>query len=290
MAVHKYSLSDDAIISIDFSNDGLDRSFDIELYRKAIDGKVKIEDANCISAEVTLHGIKTYFYVICEGKVNKTFLWDDYRELKKCSMEKSDTLLRWGGAFKVSGDCQIKLAVSHKSISEAKRHAESAAEFSITKQRAQRIWEEYLGKIEIDADEYKNQLFYSSLYHSIIKPSKFEDGEYTDFSTLWDMYKTQLPLVYTLFAKESRGIAKTLLNASKKYGKIPSALTMTDDIHRFDGQARMLSIYTLADEYYRGFVTADDLFKVANRELGEDIEEINLLVKEERYTKIIDIA
>lgn len=290
-ALHRYHLDKKATISIDFSNDGLERSFDERYFRLAKNGTVKIEENGAISAAVTLQGIPTFFYAVCEGDIEKTFLFDDFREISNTIINKDETMERWGGAFTAYGDCVIKLAISHKSIDEAKKRVYEAKDFETTKQNAEVTWEEYLSKIQIDAEDNVKEMFYSNFYHSILKPAIFEDEQYTDFATLWDMYKTQLPLVYSLYDKESLGITKTLLKEGKKYGKVPIGLMLWDKVHHFDNQAQLLSVYTLADAYYRGLVSGKDVIELTLRESkGEPEELLNELIEKEKYTHILDLT
>ena len=290
-AVHRYHLDKKATISIDFSNDGLERTFDERYYRLAKDGIVKIEKNSAISASVTLQGIPTYFYAVCEGNIEKTFLFEDFCEVSDSILERSEQKERWGGAFTVTGDCTIKLAISHKSIDDAKKNVCNTPDFDAVKRASETKWEEYLSKIEIDAPEEIKELFYSNLYHSIIKPSAFEDNKFTDFATLWDMYKTQLPLVYSLYKDESLQIAQTLLSEGEKYGKIPTGLMLWDKVHHFDNQAQLLSVYTLADAYYRGLITANDVVTLTLRESQGDPEEIfKQLIEQEKYTHMLDLT
>ena len=291
VAIHGYHLEKDATVSIDFSNDGLKRVFGDRSYRLAKDGRVEIDAQNAVAASVTLQGVPTYFYAVCEGDVKRVFLWDDYNELSDRVIERSETKERWGGAFEVGSDCVLKLGISHNSIEEAKKRVLSASDFDTARKNAESVWEDYLGRIDIDADDEVKELFYSNLYHSILKPADFEDGLVTDFATLWDMYKTQLPLVYTLYGEESRKIVDTLLRESERYRKVPTALMLWDNIHRFDGQAQLLSVYTFADAYYRGFVSGEKVAELALRESeGAPDTLIKTLLDNEKYTHLLDLT
>ena len=74
-------------------------------------------------------------------------------------------------------------------------------------EQTRQTWQAYLSRIRITGGtDDQQEIFYSNLYHSLIKPvdctdeSPFweEDGPfYFDFATMWDMYKTQLPLILT---------------------------------------------------------------------------------------------
>lgn len=290
-AIHRYSFKDKATIYVDFSNDGLDRSFSDRFYGIAKDAKVVIESKNAFSASVSLQGIPTYFYAELDGNIEDTYLWEDYKAIHDDVVERDETSKRIGGAFSVSGECVLKVSVSHKSVASAKADLDATVDFDTARKNAEQIWEKYLSAIEIEADDETKYLFYSNLYHSILKPAEFEDDKLTDFATLWDMYKTQLPLVYSFYADESRKIADTLLDAGKTYGKVPTALMLWDNVHRFDNQAQLLSVYTLADAYFRGHVSGKDVVKQALSESkGDPNELVNVLLENEKFTHILDLT
>ncbi len=291
VALHRYHIDGDATVSIDFSNVGLGRKLAEHLYGYAKDGIVRRVGENAFSAEVTLQGVRTFFYAECSGCIKSSGLFFDYKYLDGDLLEKSETEERWGGAFAVSGDCEIKLAVSHKSLDAAKQSLDASSDFDTALAAAKAVWADYLGRIDIEADDEIKELFYSNFYHSIIKPSYFEDGKYTDFATLWDMYKTQLPLVYTLYEKESRGIVETLLSEGESYGKVPTALMLWDEPHHFDGQAQLLSVYTMADAYFRNHAKGEDVITLAVREsLGDPAELLKDLAEKEKYTHMLDLT
>ena len=84
--------------------------------------------------------------------------------------------------------------------------------------------------MKLNRNEKKKELFYSCFYHSITKPSNwfgesfiYEKGKpvYVDFATLWDMYKTQLPLVFMLYKDEAEEICETILSMGEALGHIP---------------------------------------------------------------------
>lgn len=290
-AVHRYLFKDKATLYIDFSNDGLDRSFNERFYGIAKNAKVVIESENAFSASVTLQGIPTYFYAKLDGMTDNVYLWEDYEAVSDSVLERKETSKRIGGAFSVSGECVLKVAISHKSVAAAKDKLYQSVDFDTARKNAEDVWERYLSAIEIDADDEVKYLFYSNLYHSILKPAKLEDNKLTDFATLWDMYKTQLPLVYSLYAEESRKIVDTLLDAGKTYGKVPTALMLWDNTHRFDNQAQLLSVYTLADAYFRGLANGKDVVTQALSESkGDPNELVDVLLENEKFTHILDLT
>lgn len=291
VALHRYHMEGNGTVSIDFSNVGLNRDLTEPLYELAKNAVIKKEGKNTFSADIVLQGVRTYFYAECKGEIQYSGLFEDYNYIEGVLLERSETLKRYGCAFNVLGDCEIKIAVSHKSIDEAHKKLIYSPDFDTALSMAKATWSDYLGRIEIEADDEIKELFYSNFYHSIIKPSYYKDGKYTDFATLWDMYKTQLPLVYTLYEKESEGIVKTILHEGEKYGKVPTGLMLWDDPHHFDGQAQLLSVYTVADAYFRGHAEGKDIVTLALRESeGDPAELLSDLAEKEKYTHMLDLT
>lgn len=289
-AVHRYNLPEKSTLYIDFSNVGLTRSFDERFYNLAKDASIKKEDDHSFSASITLRGNKTYFYVTISDAEN-SFIWKNYEKIQGNDFVISETEERYGGAFTVKNQCVVKVAVSNESIEKAKEHLNNTKNFEETKSDAEKLWEEALSKIEIDADDDIKELFYSNFYHSLLKPAEIENGKITDFATLWDIYKTELPLIYTLFKEKSEKIVKTLLELGEKYGKVPIGIMLWDRIHDFDLQAQSLSVYTLADAYFRNLVSGKDVIKQAlNENAGDPEETIKALMEKEKYTHILDLT
>jgi putative alpha-1,2-mannosidase len=74
---------------------------------------------------------------------------------------------------------------------------------------------------------------------------------YLDFATMWDQYKTQLPLLLSLYPRRGAAIANSLLTLAEHAGYFPTGFVLNADLGRFDKQARSLAHMTLADAYYR---------------------------------------
>lgn len=289
-AYHRYHFDGEGKIVVDFSNDGLSRAFHECYHGLGEQAEIHIEGENAVSASVILHGIPMHFYAVCEGNVKKTSLWTDYKETDETLLQRDKTEERYGAVFTVEGVSVLRLAISAKSREDAKKMAMGGEAFDDVRRKASETWNAYLGKIEIEAEEETKRLFYSNVYHSLLKPARFDDT-YTDFATLWDMYKTQLPFVFTLFEKEGRGIAKALSEAGKKFGVVPNALMLSDDPNRFEKQAKMLATHVMADAYYHGMTDAESVLSVATVEMPEDADAcFDAMCKEERFTHVLDMA
>ncbi len=114
---------------------------------------------------------------------------------------------------------EFSLATSYISYEQAVLNLDSG-NFDETKAENEKIWNEYLGRIAIDADEDTMKTFYSCMYRVFLYPHKayeinaegkkvhyapgvkeVRDGvRYTD-NGFWDTYRTVYPL-FSLIAKE----------------------------------------------------------------------------------------
>ncbi len=240
VALHRYIFDkDNGRVEIDFSNNGL--HYDEE-HRGTVE-ELKVEKTgNIILASANIEGIAVYFAVEGDGEFSVD-----------------------GGKAICAGfgkECKLKVAISLVSCERALADIENTADFDIEKKNAEAKWDEMLDAISIETkDEKLRELFYSCFYHSITKPSNWT-GEsfiydkdkpfYADFATLWDMYKTQLPLVFILYKDESEEICETILSVGEKLGHIPNSLGLCDRFVEHDTQARTLGCYVLLTAYRYG--------------------------------------
>lgn len=77
-----------------------------------------------------------------------------------------------------------------------------------------------------------------------------------DFATLWDMYKTEMPLIFTLYPDLSRHIVATYVKLGELYGKLPHCFMLTSNTNIENKQARINAEHMLYDAWIRG-VEAD---------------------------------
>jgi putative alpha-1,2-mannosidase len=168
----------------------------------------------------------------------------------------------WRGAE--SGTvCEVRLGFSLKDCDDAARNVDAVRELSFAGMAgvAARVWGEVLGRIRVEGgSDTERSLFYSNLYHSLIKPMdcgntsplRAADRVFvTDFATLWDQYKTHLPLILTFYPETGTRIVNSLLNAAEVAGEFSNALFLNRDPVHFGDQARGLSHLVLADAFLR---------------------------------------
>jgi putative alpha-1,2-mannosidase len=190
-------------------------------------------------------------YLICPGAV----------ELRPRSDGRTE--IRFGG-----GSTEFFLGFSFRGIERARENAGRARElgFDGLLEHTRREWETLLGGIEIDAPEPVRQTFYSSLYHSLSKPcdlgddSPFREGgegsAWVDIATMWDAYKAQFPLIFTLYDKPASSLTGSLIAAARSFGHYPNCLLLRPPDTETDMQARALGWLSVYDAFVRG-VEAD---------------------------------
>ena len=173
----------------------------------------------------------------------------------------------FGVIFTANGSgCQsisLKLGFSFRGYAQAKANLGmlSRQGFDMTAQETEKQWLKYLDRIQVTGGSGKQkEIFYSSLYHSLIKPCdcngespfwQHPDAFFVDFATLWDQYKTQMPLIFSLFPERGRDMVNALLNIRDYCGTFPNAVFLNDQFGMHSEQARCLAHYVLADAYCR---------------------------------------
>ncbi len=140
-------------------------------------------------------------------------------------------------------------------------------DFNKTIKDAQKTWNSYLSKVEIEADEKHKTIFYTALYHLFLQPSNIadvdgkyrgaddkiavaENGQYYSTLSLWDTYRAAHPL-YTILAPEKvNGFINTMLAHHKAQGYLPIWTAWGQENHCMIGNH---SIPVIVDAFIKGF-------------------------------------
>jgi len=170
----------------------------------------------------------------------------------------------YAGYDRVTAPLLLTIGFSFRCAEQARANAEagSAWTFAQSVEAAARDWQEHLQRIQVEGhDESRKRVFYSCLYHSLIKPadcsneSPFWSGNtpyFVDFVTMWDMYKTQLPLVLTVYPQRGAGIVRSMMKVMQVDGCFPNGYMMEKGSDRFEDQGSGLAWHTFADAWFRG--------------------------------------
>ena len=118
-------------------------------------------------------------------------------------------------------------------------------------------WAEHLDTIRVEtASHERRTVFATAMYHALIKPCLAPDespfwpasGPFAfDVCTMWDIYRTQLPLITALFPERAVELANALLYVAEEEGNLPIGYRMAKGADRFFRQGSALAHTFLAD-------------------------------------------
>lgn len=251
----RFTAADSGKITLDVQLLGLDRSIVGERKKEHIEQFEIAEFAkNSWHGSVFANGVRIYFSVAFSGNIASSEV-----DGGKIGVAFSDK------------DAESVIAFSLVSTDEAdSRLAEAAATgFDRARAAAEAEWKERLSTIRAEFnDESEARIFYSALYHSLVKPVDTGDL-FIDFQTMWDIYRTQLPLLMAVCPDIAEKMLDSVMNTIENFGFFPNGYLMTDDYHHDDNQATALIVYTLCDGFNRGYIKDyARLKKVLNIEFG----------------------
>lgn len=267
VAVHRYTFPNagDATLAIDFSCGGLALEHGRTLPMRA---DLETLGPGRARGTVVMEGVPLSVYLEIDHPRLRQALWYarqvvgggtrlvfDY--IRETTLRPFGVLFH--GKVEAGERVTVKLGFSLRGVEQAQRNCKSVEHlgFDDVKQRTQSVWAEHLGRIEVEGGSAeRRQIFYTSLYHSMIKPCFAEDespfwptpGPFVfDVCTMWDIYKTQLPLMTALAPTRSVQLLTALTRVSEEEGNYPIGYRMARGADRFFRQASALAHTALAD-------------------------------------------
>ena len=136
----------------------------------------------------------------------------------------------------------VKVGISDVSCDGARKNLDAENpgwDFSEIKNRAKNNWNQYLSKIEIEGGSQKDRrIFYTCLYHAALAPNLFMDIDgsfrgadhkvhkaegYTNYTifSLWDVFRTQMPLLTIIEPSSMNDYMKTFMAMYRIGGRLP---------------------------------------------------------------------
>ena len=214
--------------------------------------KITIENDSVVSGMKSSKGVKVYFTAL----FSKPFKYYGTFDTGYATPESGASLFPYKneekgekiGAFLIyetEKDEQIlvKTAISFVSVEGAKRNLEAELshwDFDKVRQEARQSWNDELKKIEVsDASEDNKQIFYTSVYHSILaqqisqdvdgqyfgmdgKVHSLESGNFYPSFSCWDTYRTEHPLMTIIAPDHLNDMVKSIVAKTKEYGWMPA--------------------------------------------------------------------
>lgn len=264
--IHRYHFPDGTPphLAIDVSAGGL-LVDDMTTYPQG--AEINILDDDTVTGHVVMEGIPIHFHARCPGA--KPYLWENDEPITETTypltLEKQKHRPTFGFAFKTesttSPTIELTLGFSIRSAERA-TDALSHLPFPAATRQAAKTWEQTLSAITIEGGTpTQRQVFTTALYHAAIKPADFHDENpftradgpfFLDLSTLWDLYKTQLPLMMSLWPDRGAAFVEFLCEIATREGAFPISYLMDNVPDRFTKQATGLCHAILEDARIRG--------------------------------------
>lgn len=316
VAVHRYTFPEhrNARVVIDLSCGGLA----IDLGRTVpLRAQVESTGPGTAQGTVVMEGVPLSVYLEADTPGWRQMLWYDRRLIPGGTRLDFDsirhtTLRPFGlllmGSARAGQTIEVRLGFSLRGPEQARRNLEREClpgrpAFDHVRANTQSRWRGQLQKISVDGGTTKRrQVFATSLYHSLIKPCVTDDespfwpgsGPYAfDVCTMWDIYKTELPLLAAIAPDRFQDLLESLIRVCEEEGNFPIGYRMARGADRFFRQASALAHTALADAHALGKAPidwnwalvhmADDL----RRMYGEDFFEHGLV---HPVTHTLDLA
>jgi putative alpha-1,2-mannosidase len=269
-AVHRYTFPGhrNARLVIDFSLGGLTiphgRTVPLRAHLHAVAHGVA-------QGEIVVEGAPLAVHVECDTTQWRQMLWYDGRLMPGGTRLDFDYIrpttlrpfgLMWAGPIEPGQVVELRVGFSLRGVGQARENlyedcGPGPSSFEARRAATAVTWRAHLGAISVDTPSNERQtVFSTALYHSLIKPcmapgeSPFwpTNGAFAfDIATMWDIYRTQLPLLTALMPERAVELAQALLHISEEEGNLPIGYRMARGADQFSRQASALAHTFLAD-------------------------------------------
>ncbi len=230
------------------------------------------------------------------AKDQRVYFVAEFSQPVKMAANEQDSL----GVFAVDiagHPVSVKVGISAVSVDNARQNMQKELpdwDFGLTVARANEAWNRELSKIAISTnDNHARRVFYTSLYHTMIAPSVFQDvngeyrgadgkthtGDFVNYTTfsLWDTYRAAHPLMTLIHPDMQHDLAQTMLHIFQEQGKLPVWHLMGNETDCMVGNP---GIPVLVDIALKGFdVDKDAVFDAAKKSAIREERGLGLLKK-----------
>ncbi|MCS5713452.1 glycoside hydrolase family 92 protein [Herbiconiux sp. CPCC 205716] len=269
-AVHRYTFPRhaNARVVIDFSLGGLGIPYGATIPLRA---NLETLEPGVARGEIVAEGAPIAVHIECDTPQWRQMLWYDRRLMPggtKLALDhiRPTTLrpfgLMWAGPSEPGQTIELRIGFSLRGGEQAEANLRAdcgpgPGRFEARRERTRKTWRKHLKTISVETPSPERKtVFSTALYHSLIKPC-FADSESPfwpsegpfafDLSTMWDIYRTQLPLLITLFPDKAVELANALLTICEEEGNFPIGYRLARGGDRFSRQGSALAHTFLAE-------------------------------------------
>ena len=281
-AIHRYTFPEnkDARVVVDFSNGGLSIEHGQTVPMRA---NLETVGTSAVKGEIVVEGVPLAVYIECEAPGWRQMLWYDRRlmsggrrldfdSIRETTLRPFGSLFR--GAIGPDQPVEIRMGFSLRGVEQAEANlradladaadladevfdGQTATGFDRLRVHTEQAWAGELAAVEVDGgSDDQRTVFATALYHSMVKPSFAPnespfwsaDGPFVfDICTMWDIYKTQLPLLLLVDPDRARDLVTALIQVASEEGNLPIGYRMARGSDRFFRQASALAHTFFAD-------------------------------------------
>jgi predicted alpha-1,2-mannosidase len=317
VAVHRYTFpeSRSARVVLDLSCGGLA----IE-HGRTVPLRAQVESVGQGRAQgtVVMEGVplSVYLEVTCSAGWRQMVWYDrrlieggtrlDFDSIRQTTLRPFGLLFR--GPVRAGQTVEVRLGFSLRGCEQARENLRRECGdcepcFDDVRARTRARWGDHLGRVRVDGGTpARRRVMATALYHALIKPCFADDespfwpasGPFAfDVCTMWDIYKTQLPLLTTIAPDRATDLLESLIRVCEEEGNFPIGYRMARGADRFFRQASALAHTALADAHTLGFDGLDWTWALVHMEAdlrrlyGEDFFEHGLV---HPITHTLDLA
>lgn len=275
-AVHRYTFPAcrDARVVIDFSSGGLEIEHGETVPMRA---HLSTVGPNALQGEVVVEGVPLAVHIECDAPGWRQMLWYDRRlmtggsrldfdSIRATTLRPFGSLFRGDASSGMTVELRIGFSLRGPEQAEANLRADLAGDqpigFDERRRQTRRAWDDHLDTVSVEGGSAEQRtVFATALYHSLLKPSFAQnespfwpmEGPFVfDICTMWDIYKTQLPLLLMIAPDRAEELLHALLQVSAEEGNLPIGYRMARGADRFFRQASALAHTFFADALEAG--------------------------------------
>ena len=272
VAVHRYTFPEhsSARVVVDLSCGGLA----IELGR-TVPLRAQVESMGHGRAQgtVVMEGVPLSVYLEVDSPGWRQMLWYDRRLIDGGTRLDFDsirhtTLRPFGmlfmGAAAPGQTIEVRLGFSLRGCDQARRNLErecgpAQPAFDAVMSATRSRWGDHFDHVRVEGGTpARRTVLSTALYHALIKPCFGDDespfwptaGPFAfDICTMWDIYKTQLPLLAAIVPDRATDLLESMIRVCEEEGNFPIGYRMARGADRFFRQASALVHTALADAH-----------------------------------------
>jgi putative alpha-1,2-mannosidase len=280
VAVHRYTFPEhrSARVVVDLSCGGLA----IE-HGRTVPLRAQVESMGHGRAQgtVVVEGVPLSVYLEVDSPSWRQMLWHDRRLIDGGTRLDFDSIrhttlrpfgLLFIGPIAAGQTVEVRLGFSLRGCEQARENlrrecGEAPRAFDTVRAQTRARWADHVARIEVDGGTpARRKVFATAMYHSLIKPCFADDespfwpasGPYAfDVCTMWDIYKTQLPLLAAVVPDRAADLLESLIRVCEEEGNFPIGYRMARGADRFFRQASALIHTALADAQALGLGDLD---------------------------------